>query len=77
MRHVLLVAITCTVFGAAFGQSPATMYGDIQSSLAAAEAAANRPGDESLRCGALQSELIASAKDPAMQSFVAKSADAR
>jgi len=67
------IALLCAVSSAASGQAPATMYGDLQSSLSAAEAAANRPGDESLACDALQSELVASAKDPAFQSFVAKS----
>ena len=70
---MLVVAL---LLGASFnvvGQTPSTMTGDLQSSLAAAEAAAKRPGDESLSCDALQSELVASARDPAVQSFVAKS----
>ena len=73
MRRLLVVAIWFGTFGVALGQSPATMTGDMQSSLAAAEAAANRPGDESLGCEALQAELVANAKDPAVQSYVAKS----
>jgi hypothetical protein len=32
-----------------------------------------RPGDESLSCEALQAELVTVAKEPALQSFVAKS----
>jgi hypothetical protein len=73
MRRVLLFAMSCAASGAAWSQTPATMHGDLQSSMGAAEAAANRPGDDALGCDALQSELIASAKDPALQSFVAKS----
>ena len=73
MRRSLLIPLCWAVSAAALGQTPATMYGDLQSSLAAAEAAANRPGDDQLGCDALQSELVASAKDPAVQSFVARS----
>ena len=73
MQRWLLIALCAGISVPAASQSPATMYGDMQSSLAAAEAAANRPGDESLGCDALQSELVANAKDPAVQAFVAKS----
>lgn len=73
MRRLLVVVMSCGALGAVLAQSPAAMHGDLQSALAAAEAAANRPGDESLGCDALQSELVATAKDPAVQSFVAKS----
>ena len=69
----MTIALLYALSAAASGQSPATMHGDLQSSLAAAQAAASRPGDDSLGCDALQSELVASAKDPAVQSFVAKS----
>jgi hypothetical protein len=70
---MLVFAVFCGVSACVFGQAPATMMGDLQSSLSAAEAAAKRPGDDSLPCDALQSELVASARDPAVQSFVAKS----
>jgi hypothetical protein len=69
----LMIALLCGVSAFAWSQTPATMYGDLQSSLSAAEAAANRPGDDALGCDALQTELVASAKDPAVQAFVAKS----
>jgi hypothetical protein len=69
----LMIALLCGMSASAWGQAPATMYGDLQSSLSAAEAAANRPGDDALGCDALQTELVASAKDPAVQAFVAKS----
>jgi hypothetical protein len=69
----LLIALLFGAAASAASQTPATTYGNLQSSLSAAEAAANRPGDESLGCDALQSELVASAKDPAVLSYVAKS----
>jgi hypothetical protein len=72
MRRWLLVAWCCGM-SSGFGQTPATMHGDLQSSMSAAEAAAHRPGDESLACDALQSELVASVKDPAVQAVVTKS----
>jgi hypothetical protein len=72
MRH-FVIALLCGVSGSAWTQTPATTYGDLQFSLSAAEAAANRPGDDALGCDALQTELVASAKDPAVQAFVAKS----
>ena len=72
MQH-LAIAMLCGICATAWAQTPATMYGDLQSSLSAAEAAANRPGDDALGCDALQIELVASAKDPAVQAFVAKS----
>jgi hypothetical protein len=72
MRRWAIVLLHA-VSAAAFGQSTAAMYGDLQSSMAAAAAAATRPGDEALGCEALQSELVATAKDPAVQVFVAKS----
>jgi hypothetical protein len=73
MRRLLVLAVSYGAIGVALGQSPATMYGNMESSFAAAQAAASRPGDESLGCDALSSELIANAKDPAVQAFVAKS----
>jgi hypothetical protein len=73
VRAMLVVALLLGASYDVVGQTPSTMMGDLQSSLSAAEAAAKRPGDESLSCDALQSELVASARDPAVQSFVAKS----
>jgi hypothetical protein len=56
----------------ASAQTPDSTYGHLQSAFAAAQAAAVRPGDEALSCEGLATELVASAKDPAVQSYVAK-----
>jgi hypothetical protein len=46
-------------------------HSDMQAAMQAAQAAANRPGDEKLTCEQLQAELNASANNPALQSSVA------
>ena len=62
----------------ASAQTPESTYGQLQERLAAAEAAAVRPGDEALGCDGLATELVAVAKDPAVQAYVAKAgADAQ
>jgi hypothetical protein len=70
-----LIAVIVLVSGAstlAYAQTPTSMYGDLQASLAAAQAGAIRPGDEALSCEALEHELVAAVKQPEVQSFVAK-----
>jgi hypothetical protein len=57
----------------ALAQTSDSTYGQLQSAFAAAQAAAVRPGDEALSCEGLATELVASVKDPAVQSYVAKS----
>ena len=50
----------------------------MQARINAAQAAATRPGDAELDCDRLESELVSGARDPSLQSFVAKSgADAK
>jgi hypothetical protein len=68
-----VIALLCAASGSAWSQTPASTYGDLEASLAAAETAAHRLGDDALGCDALQGELVASAKDPAVLAFVAKS----
>lgn len=65
---IVLLTGTATVVSA---QTAATLQRDLESTLQAAQAAANRPGDESLDCEALQNELFANAKHPAVQSRIA------
>lgn len=68
---VLMVAVCgMTVAGA---QTPASTYTDLQAGLEAAQAAADRPGDAALGCDALEKELVASVKHPAVESYIAKS----
>ena len=43
----------------------------LEASMAAAQAAAARPGDEQMTCDALQAEMVTSMNDPAMQSQIA------
>jgi len=54
-------------------QTPANPYQDMQSMMEAAQAGAKKPGDASLSCEALESELVATAQQPALQSYIAKS----
>ena len=73
--HRLLISI-CVLGGLATpaaAQTPQSTYADMQAGLAAAQSAATRPGDESLSCPALEDELVATAKQPALQAYVAKS----
>jgi hypothetical protein len=56
----------------AAAQTPESTYGQLQETYAAAEAAAVRPGDENLDCDGLATELVAVAKDSAVQAYVAK-----
>lgn len=46
-------------------------YSDMQAAMQAAQAAANRPGDETLTCEQLQAELNSSATSPGLQSSIA------
>jgi len=69
---VLMVAVS-GVSAPARAQAPASTYADLQAGLEAAQAAANRPGDAALGCDALEKELVASVKHPAVESYVAKS----
>jgi len=74
MRGLLaLIGIVSGISATASAQSPGSTYDQLQSTYESAQAAAIRPGDEALTCEALESELVASVKQPAVQSYVAKS----
>ena len=75
MLRLLLSLLLTGISASASAQTPASTYADLQSSLTAAQAGAIRPGDESLSCEALESELVSVVKHPEVQSFVAKSGE--
>ena len=78
MRRLLPIAafLAALAIGNAPAQTPATMGRDLQAALDAAQAASIRPGDEAMPCDALERELVAVAKDPALQAYVAASGTA-
>jgi hypothetical protein len=69
LRLSVLFAVLSGISALSSGQTPGTTYGEMQSTLAAAQAGANRTGDESLSCESLESELVTTAKHPAVQSY--------
>ncbi len=73
LRLFVLMVVVSGISAAARAQTPASTYTDLQAALEAAQAAANRPGDASLDCDALEKELVASVKHPAVESYIAKS----
>lgn len=73
LRLFVLIVFLTGISALAHAQTPGSTYADLQSTLEAAQAGAIRPGDESLSCEALESELVATVKQPALQSYVAKS----
>ena len=73
LRLCVLMLVASAVSAPAHAQTPASTYGDMQAKLEAAQAAANRPGDAALGCDALEKELVASVKHPAVESYIAKS----
>jgi hypothetical protein len=72
-RFLVLFVAVSGMAATARAQTPASTYTDLQAGLAAAQAAANRPGDAALGCDALEKELVASVKHPAVESYIAKS----
>jgi hypothetical protein len=72
-RLFVLIVFLSGISALASAQTPGSTYGELQSSLDAAQAGAIRPGDEALSCEALESELVATVKHPAVESYVAKS----
>ena len=70
---VAAAAVAAVAAAPASAQTPGSMSRDLQSALDAAQAAAIRPGDEALGCDALERELVAAAKHPALQAYIAKS----
>lgn len=71
-RISVLIALLGGIYASASAQTPGAMYGDLQSALEKAAAGADRPGDGSLNCEALEDELVTVAKAPALQSYIAK-----
>ncbi len=72
-QRIILIAFLGGISASTVAQTPQTMQGDLESALQKAQTAAYRPGDESLSCEKLESELVVVVKDPALQSHVAKS----
>lgn len=73
LRLFVLIVVLGGMSASARAQTPASTYMELQAGLEAAQAAANRPGDAALGCDALEKELVASVKHPAVESYVAKS----
>lgn len=73
LRFFVLMLAVSGMSTMARAQTPASTYTDLQAGLEAAQAAANRPGDAALGCDALEKELVASVKHPAVESYMAKS----
>src|SRR5688572_1953809 len=73
LRRLALIAFLSGISTLASAQTPESTYSELQSSLEAAQTGAIRAGDESLGCEALESELVATVKQPAVQSYIAKS----
>jgi hypothetical protein len=73
LRLFVVIAVLSAMTAPARAQTPASTYTDLQAGLEAAQAAANRPGDAALGCDALEKELVASVKHPAVESYMAKS----
>jgi hypothetical protein len=73
MLRLFALVVFLTGMPASAAQTPRPNLGELEATLAAAQAAANRPGDASLNCDALQSELVETANQPAVQSYVARS----
>jgi hypothetical protein len=67
---VLALSLALAVQPAA-AQSPEEMYESMNASMAQAEAQASRPGDEALTCDQLQTEMVTTMQDPAVQSAIA------
>ena len=77
LTSIALVSVFSFSLGALFAPAHAQMTApkamEMQSRLEAAQAAASRAGDAALTCDQLENELVGTAKDPSLQSFVANS----
>ncbi|HYD73289.1 MAG TPA: hypothetical protein VEF55_09130 [Candidatus Binatia bacterium] len=70
---VSMIAITAALaMTPAAAQDYEAMAAEMEQSMAEAQAAAVRPGDDQLTCEQLESEMVASMQDPAVQSVVAQ-----
>lgn len=73
LRGFVLILLVAGISAPVRAQQAESMYSELQTAMEAAEAQAKRPGDEKLSCETLESELVAVANQPAVQSYVAKS----
>jgi hypothetical protein len=73
VRLIVSMVFLNAMAALAYAQTPEATYDQLQARLEAAQAAAVRPGDESLDCEGLATELVATAKDTAVRSYVARS----
>jgi hypothetical protein len=69
----LLLPFVCLWFSPMAGAQGGQDHEKLEAALAAAQASASRPGDESLGCAALEKELTTQANDPALRSYIEKS----
>jgi len=69
----VMMAVLSATTAPAHAQITGPNYTDLQAGLEAAQAAANRPGDASLGCEALENELVTAVNEPAVQAYIAKS----
>ena len=81
MRALLLssaLSLALAVATAATAQDYEAMAANMEQSMAAAQADAQRPGDEALTCEQLEAEIAATMQDPAVQqALAANGADAQ
>lgn len=74
MRSFVCSALAFTLALAvqpAAAQDYGDMGGQLEASMAAAQAQAIRPGDETLTCEQLETEMVSSMQDPAVQEVIA------
>lgn len=72
MIRALLISVSLLAATApAFAQDGEQSLASFEASMAAAQAAAVRPGDEQMTCDALQVEMTTTMNDPAMQAQIA------
>lgn len=72
LRVFVVILLAVGISAPVRAQQAESMYSELQTAMEAAEAQAKRPGDEKLSCETLESELVAVANQPAVQSYVAK-----
>ena len=80
MRALLLSSAlsVCLAFAPAAVAQDAAAMANLEQSMADAQAQAPRPGDEQLNCDQLQTEMVTTMQDPAVQSaMAANGADAQ
>ena len=78
-RHLVGGLMAFVISGVAFAQVPPApampkQHQDMAAAMAAGQAKAVRPGDDALGCAAIEKELMAAMKDPAIQTYAGRSA---